>query len=43
MIISRRMRWVGYVACIGKIENHMQIFDQKSRREVITWRTAYVE
>lgn len=25
---------MGYVVCIGKIENHMQIFDQKSRREV---------
>jgi hypothetical protein len=34
---SRRMRWVGHVACMG--EECVQGFDGKARRKETTWKT----
>jgi hypothetical protein len=30
MIISRRMRWVGHSACMGKVRNIYKILDERS-------------
>jgi hypothetical protein len=36
-IKSRRMRWVGHVACIG--EECVQGFDGKARKKETSWKT----
>jgi hypothetical protein len=36
---SRRMRWAGYVACMGRDKKLIQYFGWKTRREETTWKT----
>jgi hypothetical protein len=37
-IKSRRMRWVGHVACMGEERNVYRVYE-KTRRKETTWKT----
>jgi hypothetical protein len=37
-IKSRRMRWAGHVALVGKEKKNMYVFGGKARRKEITWK-----